>query len=227
MGFVRKNFGVDLTGNQAVRTAAAQQMAGIDQAQTAITGAFDQTRPMLEAQAAPFQGLSQQFVDFLNPQAQADFAMNNPLLRFMADEAQRRVFASGAARGKLGSTATAATLQNALVEQGMEAVRQRQQALFGAASLGMTPQTNLVNAITGNAQDIANLRTGRAQVGAASTMAQQANISNLFGAAGGALGGLLGSAAGPAGAAAGQQAGQQQFGAIGGGAQLPALPAPF
>lgn len=196
MGFVRKNFGVDLTGNQAVRHAANQQMQGIDQAQTAITGAFDQTRPMLEAQAAPFQGVSQQFVDFLNPQAQADFAMNNPLLRFMADEAQRRIFSSGAARGKLGSTATATALQDALVQQGMDAVRQRQQALFGASSLGMTPQTNLINAITGNAQDIANLQTGRAQVGAASTMAQQANTGaitgQLLGAGLGALTGGIG-----------------------------------
>ncbi len=193
MGFVRKNFGVDITGNQAVRRAEGAQLRGMEEARQATTGAYDQVLPMLQAQAAPFAGASQQYMDFLNPQAQADFARNNPLLRFMADEAQNRVFSSQAARGKLGSTATATALQDALVAQGMEAVRQRQASLFGAASLGMTPQANLASAITGQGANLANIATGRGQVQSASLMAQQANTGAITGQLmGAAIGGLTG-----------------------------------
>lgn len=198
MGFVRKTFGVDLTGNQAVRRAASAQQQGIAAATDTLQGAFGEARGMLEAQAAPFAGISQQLVDFQDPQAQAEFAMNNPLLRFMADEAQRRVFSSQAARGKLGSTATATSLQNALVEQGMNAVQQRQASLFGLSQLGMQQQNNVANLISGHAANIANLQTGSANVNAASLMAQQRNTGaitgQVLGAGIGALTGGIGGA---------------------------------
>lgn len=206
MGFVRKKLGIDLTGNEAVRTAARQQRAGYE-------AGYGQVIPMLEQQVQPFQGMMQQLVDFSNPQAQADYAMNNPLLRFMADEAQRRVFGSQAASGKLGSTATATSLQNALVGQGMDAVRNRQAELFGLAQMGMQPQNQLMDAIL-------NRELGKAGISATSTMAQQANTGALIGQAGRLTGQLFG---GPAG----EQMAAQRTAGVGGSSMPLQLPSPF
>ena len=118
-----------------------------------------------------------QFQEFLDPQAQADFAQNNPLLSTLADDVQTRLFANRAARGKLGSGGTAAALQSALVPLGLQQVQQRHQNLLGATQLGQNAAALTGTTSANIIQGIGNVQAG-GLIGASN--ARQQGIQNLF-----------------------------------------------
>lgn len=88
-----------------------------------LRGTLDQSLPAL--------------MDFiLNPQAQADYAMDNPLLSSLQEQSTLPILQNQAARGKLGSGDTLLALQNALVPMGAQMSRQHGADLFNLASIG-------------------------------------------------------------------------------------------
>ena len=71
-----------------------------------------------------------------DPEAQRDFIFNNPFYGAMADEAQRRLLANRAARGKVGSGGTAEALQQSLVRMGSDLLAREVDQLRTADAAG-------------------------------------------------------------------------------------------
>ena len=144
-----------------------------------------------------------------DPNQQASFVQNNPFFTALADDAQRRIFGSQAARGKLGSGGTAEALQNSLLLLGNDLLGQNIQQRQGLiqSGLGLNQQRqnltslganaasrqagisenlgiNTANTISGNARNIADLKLQGAGAQASglvgAAQARQQGIENMI-----------------------------------------------
>lgn len=136
---------------QSTQAGIASQERMLDRQIQAAQEAQAQARADLQpfAQAGQ-QGLGDLTQLVNNPQAQADFVMNNPFYQSLAQDAQNRLFANQAARGKLGSGDTAAGLQNQLVMLGQDLLNQSIGQRQNLAALGS-------NAAAGQATGVQNM----------------------------------------------------------------------
>lgn len=148
--------GLSSIGNQlltqenanAAKKAAQLQSASIDKA-------------LITQQ--PYQNLGSDAVTQIQ-QIQDDptgYIKNNELYNSLANDAERRLLANQAAKGKVGSGGTAAALQDQLLQIGNGLVNQKINTLQQQATIGQ-----------GSANNAANLITGQGAVNAAGVVGQ-------------------------------------------------------
>ena len=144
------------------------------QAATFIEEAIDESKILQEeatetarGDLAPFAaegvsavtGLSDLISD---PNAQKDFVTNNPFFKFLADDAQRRIFSNQAAKGKLGSGGTALALQNSILLLGEGLVNRNITNRLDLSRLGGNAALNQGVFTQGGAANITDLITSGA-----------------------------------------------------------------
>lgn len=116
-----------------------------------------------------------------NPEAQADYVHTNPFYRAQMQQAQDAVFANQAARGMLGSGATASALQQQYLAQGDQFLNNQYNRLLGLAGMGQSAAagTASINQQVGN--QIAGLEQNIGNVQAAGRIGQTNQLQNLLG----------------------------------------------
>ena len=85
---------------------------GISFVEEATAQGREDLLPFAEAGAGVLPGLQELITD---PMAQKEFVTDNPFFKALAEDAQRRIFGSGAAVGKFASGGTAEALQNSIL----------------------------------------------------------------------------------------------------------------
>lgn len=93
------------------------------------------------------------------------YVQNNPFYKSLADDAQRRLLANQAAKGKVGSGGTSAALQEQLLNLGNGLVQQQVGTLQNQVNTG-------ANAASGVATNSINLNTDKGNVNAAGVVGQ-------------------------------------------------------
>lgn len=122
---------------EATQAGIASQERMLERQIRAAQEAQQQARQDLQPFAqAGAQGIDQLNQLVTNPQAQAEYITNNPFYQSLAQDAQQRLFANQAARGKLGSGGTAEALQNSLVLLGQDLLNQSIGQRQNLATLG-------------------------------------------------------------------------------------------
>ena len=176
MGFLSQLANV-FTGSE---DAKARQQAGQIQQDQALNAISQEIRPAGQRSLgylAPYeqagqQGLSQ--VGFLtDPQAQMDFAKNNPLFQLSRDMLTEDLNQSAASRGRLSSGDTLVGLQNAGVMAAQPLIDRQNQSIFDLMRYGGGMAGNMANVDMGTAQQVANLLTGGAAAEAAGVVGGQ------------------------------------------------------
>lgn len=172
----------------AARDAAALQndaaMAGID-LQRETTG-------LIRGDLQPYReggipALNQASL-LSTPEGQAQFIQNNPFFDAISQQAERRLLANQAARGRVGSGDTALAMQNNLFGIGAGLLQDERNSLLGLASLGenaaamsgtqsQTGTSSIIDLLTGNA----NAQGAAGMAGAQATQQGAANIASIFG----------------------------------------------
>ena len=152
-------------GNQLISSneeEAAEEAARL-QAQAAERAIQTQ-----QSNTAPYRQLGQDAVNQIN-EINADrtgYIQNNELYQSLAADAERRLLANQAAKGKVGSGGTAAALQDQLLRIGDGLVNQEINQLQSQASIGG-------NAAVGAANQISNLQTQQGNAQAAGVIGAQ------------------------------------------------------
>lgn len=108
---------------------------GLSGAQAASEGSLAQTQASQEAirllreNLSPFVGLGEaagaEAQRLTDPAQQAEFLANSPLFANLSDQAAKDIFASQAAKGKLGSGGTAAGVQSSILQIGNDLINQQ------------------------------------------------------------------------------------------------------
>lgn len=146
-------------GNQLV---AGEQAEAAEEAARLQAEAAQRGIDIQQQNSQPYRELGENAVNQINT-IQADkagYIQNNELYQSLAKDAEQRLLANQAAKGKVGSGGTAAALQDQLLQIGNGLVNQEVGQLQSQASIGG-------NAATGSANQISNLQTqqGAAQAG--------------------------------------------------------------
>lgn len=163
--------GLDLTGEGAAAAAGEAAKAQLEGTKLAIEeskAAREQARadlsPFREAGAAALGGLTSLTTD---PEAQKNFITQNPFFKALADDAQSRLFANQAAKGKVGSGETPKALQNSLLLLGNDLLQQTISNRFNLATLGSNAAAGQATATQNAGAQIADLTTQGANATAA------------------------------------------------------------
>lgn len=142
-----------------------------------------EAREQLRSDLAPF---TQMGVDLApgvsrlasDPTAQMDFLTNNPMLSALQNQAQERIFANQAARGKLGSGGTQQALQESFLTMGNQLIDQQLNRQLPLLSMGQSSAAGVgagsADLITqaGNAASAGQMGAAQAQQQGAQNMAQ-------------------------------------------------------
>lgn len=183
MGFLSSLFG----GSQAkaAKGAALAQSESIDRAIAETRRASSEARadlqPFRSAGQSALPGLTSLVTD---PDAQRKFVMDSPFYGALADDAQSRLFANQAARGKVGSGGTADALQTSLLRLGTDLVdrgigqRQNLASLGANAAAGQASNTLNTGATIGNLLTTQGDVQGAGQIGAAN--ARSDGLNNII-----------------------------------------------
>jgi hypothetical protein len=174
-----------LAARDAIITARNGSIADITQGRNAAIGA---QQPFYDAGTSTLPGLQSLIND---PNAQRDFITNNPFYDSLAADAQDRLFNNQAARGKVGSGGTAASLQNQLVLMGSDLLNNNIAQRFGLAQIGQNAANQIgaynTNAATQTAGirseagvNIGNLETGVRNNMASAIQGTANNTSNIL-----------------------------------------------
>jgi hypothetical protein len=123
------------------------------------------------------------------PEEQRKFIEDNPFFESLANQAQSRLFANQAARGKVGSGGTAEALQNSLLLLGTDLVNQNITQRMNLATLGANAAAQTGTITQGATANITDLTTQRGnvlaagQIGAANaqTSAMNTGINTALG----------------------------------------------
>ena len=137
---------------------AAQQSLLERQIQAAESAEARQREVLQPFVNAGTEGLSDLSSLVNDPNAQAEYITNNPFYQSLADDAQNRIFANQAARGKLGSGETAEALQTSLVLLGQDILNQGIQQRQNLATLGSNAASGQATSIQNSANNILVLR---------------------------------------------------------------------
>lgn len=162
------NIGTNLysadAGTEAAKLAARQQaestQAAIDANERALSQVRADLQPFKDAGTSTVSSLKELVND---PKAQANYIQSNPLYKSLADDAENRLLANQAAKGKVGSGGTAEALQNSLLLLGNDLLNQnitQKQNLVNtganAAAQTGTATQNVTNNISGYLTDEGN-----------------------------------------------------------------------
>lgn len=128
------------------------QLMTMGQANTAEEAAKLQSQSIdrAVAQQQPYTEAGQKALTQINT-INADpsgYIKNNPMYSSLAEDAQRRLFANEAAKGKVGSGGTAAALQDRLLQIGNGLVQQQIGNLQNTANMGQSATNNVSNLTT-------------------------------------------------------------------------------
>ena len=172
------------SGERATQQATAQQLAAIKEAQDRINLGAETSQGFFE----PFAGVGQRAVDlssFLaDPNAQADFAQNNPLFQLGLQNLNEQTQKSAASRGRLTAGDTLMQLQDNATLAAQPLIDRQRQDILNLLNLGQGVAGQQAN-IEGNAsRAIADLMTGGGATQAAGTIAGEnaatARRGNIF-----------------------------------------------
>lgn len=190
MGLLSKVVGA-ITGSSGAAKAAGR--AADIQSQSADKAiAFQrESRDLARSDLQPFREAGQAQLDPLSslisdPQAQLNFIQNNPFFNSLANDAQSRLFANQAARGKVGSGGTAQALQNSLLLLGQDLLNNNVNQRFNMATMGQNAAAGQGTMTMQAGNTISDLMTqqGNAlaagQIGAANAHTQ--GLQSLIGA---------------------------------------------
>lgn len=172
-------------GAGAAKSASAQQAQGVSDAIKAQQAATQQVR----ADVAPFVQAGTTTAPLLtslvnDPNAQLNFIQNNPFYASLAEDAKRKLLATEATKGKLGSGGTAKALQESLLLLGSDLLNRDITNKQNLASLGANAASGQGTLTQSGASNITGLTTDLGRVQSAGTMgaynAQTGAINNLL-----------------------------------------------
>jgi hypothetical protein len=154
------------SGNQA---NAARDAAGIQ------ANSVNQAIQNQNQATAPYREFGENAINEINTiqQDPAGYINNNPLYNSLADDAERRLLANQASKGKVGSGGTAAALQEQLLNIGNGLVSNQVNTLQNQVNTG-------ANAATGNATNTSNLITQGGNAAAAGEIGSANAISSGY-----------------------------------------------
>lgn len=162
---------------QATREATAFQKEALAQTRSDLQPFRQAGETQLPGLARDVSSLSDLTGD---PNKQKSFIENNPFFKLLADDAQSRLFANQAAKGKVGSGETAKALQNSLLLLGQDLLNQdvnrKNIALnqrFNLTTLGENAAARQGTATASTANNISNLATEGANATAAGIVGAQ------------------------------------------------------
>lgn len=179
--------GTGLIGAISSNRAAKKQTQAADRATQAQEAAAQQMRDDLQ----PWRDLGQSKIaplnNLLTGQGQLDYINNNPFFKSMMNQSKNALFANQAARGKLGSGATASALQDQFMGAGNALVSDQYNRLYNLVGMGNNAAAQQGTASMNTAQN-----TGQYMLQKGNVQAQNAmNMGNMLG--GGIMGGVMGS----------------------------------
>ena len=171
-------------GVNAAKQSTAEQLAAIQAGQDRINQGAQTSQDFL----APFAGVGQQGVDlagFLgDPNAQAQFAQNNPLFDLGLQNLNEQTNKSAASRGRLTAGDTLNQLQNNATLAAQPLIDRQRQDIMNLLGIGQNVAGQQVGVESNASTNIANLLTGGGATQAAGTIAgqnaKQARMGNIF-----------------------------------------------
>lgn len=149
-------------GNQLI---ADSEQDAIEKAQRQQQEALQTAINTQQSNTAPYRQLGSDAVNRINEiqSDRAGYIQNNEFYNTLADDAEQRLLANQAAKGKVGSGGTAAALQQELLHLGNRLADQEISQLTNQASLG-------ANAAVGAANNVSNLQVQQGNSQAAGTI---------------------------------------------------------
>lgn len=169
------------TGAEAAERAAQMQAKtgkdAIEFQKSALKTIRRDLNPFKQAGMAQLDGLGSLIND---PNAQLNYVQNNPFFNALAGQARDQLFASQAARGRLGSGGTLGALQDRLLLMGNDLVNQNIGQRFNLAAMGQNAAAQQGTMTQNSGNSISDLITGigNAQaaggIGAANALGQGA-----------------------------------------------------
>ncbi len=188
-GFIRKVTGAKDAAKASRRGAEIQTRFG--------NKAFDLLRESSDRQI-PFL----EFAQGLIPQAEQLFApdagtaiVQDPAFGALADEAERRIMASQAARGRFGAGETPIMLQDALLRTGVDLLGRQRGDFLNALGLGVGVAGNQVQAANQGGSLLSQIANAQASGLQGQALAKRQGFQDLLGLGGlglGAAGGFKG-----------------------------------
>lgn len=187
MSFISDLFGGGDAADASTQAASVQAQATREatafQKEALATTRAD-LQPFRKAGEAQLPGLAKDVSSLSSltndPNQQKSFIENNPFFKLLADDAQSRLFANQAAKGKVGSGETAKALQNSLLLLGQDLLNQdvnrKNIALnqrFNLTTLGENAAARQGTATQATAANIGNLATEGANATAAGIVGAQ------------------------------------------------------
>ena len=176
MGFLSQIKNV-MTGSE---DAKARKKAGQMQYDAAMGAISNEIRPAGQralGYLSPYEQLGQQGLaqaNFLtDPDAQMEFARNNPLFELSRNMMTEDLNQSAASRGRLSSGDTLVQLQNAGVMAAQPLINQQKQSIFDLIRYGGGMAGNMANVDMGTAQQVTDLLTGGTAAQAAGVVGAQ------------------------------------------------------
>jgi len=144
--------GIRSLGNVGTILSGANALATVNSADAATEAAKIQAQAVDKAATvqAPYNKLGTDAAAQIQ-QIQADpgaYVQNNPFYKSLADDAQQRLLANQAAKGKVASGGTADALQTSLLNLGNGLVQQQVGTLQNQVNSGQTAATNVSNLTT-------------------------------------------------------------------------------
>ena len=161
-----------VAGNQVIAQSNAD--TALEAAQTQ-SDAIDRGISANQAANAPYTQLGQEATQRIQDiqSDRAGYIQNNELYQSLAQDAERRLLANQAAKGKVGSGGTAAALQEQLLSLGNGLVNQEINTLQNQANTGASAAANV-------GSGTANLLAAQGDVNAAGQIASNQAISNGY-----------------------------------------------
>tara|TARA_R110002020_G_scaffold282208_1_gene497942 strand:+ start:4028 stop:4714 length:687 start_codon:yes stop_codon:yes gene_type:complete len=176
MGFLSQLANV-FTGSE---DAKAREKAGQIQQDQALNAISQEIRPAGEralGYLSPYEQLGQQGLSQANfltdPNAQMEFAKNNPLFELSRNMMTEDLNQSAASEGRLSAGDTLVGLQNAGVMAAQPLINQQKQSIFDLIRYGGGMAGNMANIDMGTAQQVTDLLTGGAAAKAAGVVGGQ------------------------------------------------------
>lgn len=179
-GFISDLFGGGKAAKASTQAANVQAKAGqqaIDVTRESRDMARTDLQPFRDAGQSALPGLTSLVND---PNAQYNYVKESPFYKLLADDAQSRLFANQAARGKVGSGETANALQNSLMLLGQNLLQGDINNRFNLASMGSNAAAGQANITTNSGQNISDLTTDIGNVNAAGITGAANAKTNAF-----------------------------------------------
>lgn len=178
-----------ITGEQAAQRAAEAQARAAQDAIDFQNETEAQVRSDLEPFSAAGRGALPGLADLINnPASQAEFLQNNPFFKAIADDAERSLLNSQAARGKLGSGETAKLLQNKILLLGNQLLSRNINQRFNVGATGQSAAAGQASGALQSGASVGDLLTQLGGSQAAGILGSAQSRNNVIGGIAGAAG---------------------------------------